>query len=87
MSGVIGGAIFGGLAGIASKLGGSAWALRVAFVAFVASIAYGFGLQNLGKQPTLLMAAAVMVVLGIACTQLLRPSRPADAAARPDVQP
>ncbi|HEX7738343.1 MAG TPA: MFS transporter [Marmoricola sp.] len=35
MSGVIGGAIFGGLAGAASKLGGSAWALRVAFVAFV----------------------------------------------------
>lgn len=53
----------------------------------VGPIAYGFGLQNLGKQPTLLMAAAVMVVLGIACTQLLRPSRPADAAARPDVQP
>jgi predicted MFS family arabinose efflux permease len=53
----------------------------------VGPIAYGFGLQNLGKRPTLLTAAAVMVALGIACTQLLRQRRPADAAARPDVQP
>ncbi len=35
LSGVIGGALVGGLAGIASKLGGGPWALRVAFVAFV----------------------------------------------------
>lgn len=35
MSGVIGGAIVGGIAAGASKLGGGAWALRVAFVAFV----------------------------------------------------
>ena len=53
----------------------------------VGPIAYGFGLQNLGKGPTLLTSAAVMVALGLACTRLLRQSRPADAAARPDVQP
>ena len=53
----------------------------------VGPIAYGFGLQHAGKVTTLLAAAAVMVALGIACTRLLRPSRPADAAARPDVQP
>jgi len=53
----------------------------------VGPIAYGFGLQNLGKRPTLLTGAVVMVALGIACTRLLRQSRPADAAARPDVQP
>lgn len=35
MSGVIGGAFVGGIAGAAAKLGGPAWALRVAFVAFV----------------------------------------------------
>ena len=53
----------------------------------VGPIAYGFGLQNLGKRPTLLTGAVVMVALGIACTRLLRQSRPADATARPDVQP
>ncbi|SHH31245.1 MFS transporter [Bradyrhizobium erythrophlei] len=53
----------------------------------VGPIAYGFGIQHAGKVTTLLTAAAVMVALGIACTQLLRQQRPADAAARPDVQP
>jgi predicted MFS family arabinose efflux permease len=53
----------------------------------VGPIAYGFGIQNVGKVPTLLTAAAVMVALGIACARLLKPARPADAAARPDVQP
>jgi hypothetical protein len=53
----------------------------------VGPIAYGFGIQNVGKTPTLLTAAAVMIALGIACARLLKPARPADAAARPDVQP
>jgi predicted MFS family arabinose efflux permease len=53
----------------------------------VGPIAYGFGIQNVGKVPTLLTAAAVMVALGIACARLLKPARPADAAARSDVQP
>lgn len=42
-------------------------------------IAYGFGIQHAGKVPTLLSAAAVMVVLGIVCAKLLRQRRPADA--------
>jgi predicted MFS family arabinose efflux permease len=53
----------------------------------VGPIAYGFGLQNLGKRPTLLASAIIMVALGFACAQLLRQKRPADADARPDVQP
>jgi MFS transporter, DHA1 family, inner membrane transport protein len=42
-------------------------------------IAYGFGLQHAGKVPTLLAAAAVMIVLGFACARLLRQTHPADA--------
>ena len=53
----------------------------------VGPIAYGFGIQHAGKSPTLLASAVVMVALGIACAQLLRPRRPADAETRPDVQP
>jgi predicted MFS family arabinose efflux permease len=51
----------------------------------VGPIAYGFGIQHAGKVPTLLAAAAVMIALGFACARLLRQSRPADAARRPDV--
>jgi predicted MFS family arabinose efflux permease len=50
-------------------------------------IAYGLGIQNFGKIPTLLSAAGVMVLLGLACARLLKPARPADADARPDVAP
>jgi predicted MFS family arabinose efflux permease len=53
----------------------------------VGPIAYGFGILNVGKIPTLLTSAAVMVALGLACARLLKQRRPADAAARPDVQP
>jgi predicted MFS family arabinose efflux permease len=53
----------------------------------VGPIAYGFGIQNVGKVPTLLTGAAVMVALGFACAQWLRQTRPKDAAARPEVQP
>ncbi len=53
----------------------------------VGPIAYGFGIEHVGKIPTLLGAAAIMVALGLACAQLLRQRRPADADARPDVQP
>ena len=48
----------------------------------VGPIAYGFGIQNVGKVPTLLASAVVMVALGIACARFLRPTRPADAGAR-----
>jgi predicted MFS family arabinose efflux permease len=53
----------------------------------VGPIAYGFGIQNFGKVPTLLTSAVVIVALGIACARWLRQRRPADAGARPDVQP
>src|ERR1700744_3937403 len=53
----------------------------------VGPIAYGFGLQHVGKLPTLLTSAVIMVALGFACARLLRQKRPEDAAARPDVQP
>jgi len=40
----------------------------------IGPIAYGYGLSTLGKKPTLLIAATLMVLLGIACVRLLRPS-------------
>jgi predicted MFS family arabinose efflux permease len=45
----------------------------------VGPIAFGFGIQNFGKVPTLLTSAVVMVALGMACARLLRQRRPADA--------
>jgi predicted MFS family arabinose efflux permease len=42
-------------------------------------IAYGFGIENAGKIPTLLTAAAIMIALGFACARLLRQRRPSDA--------
>src|SRR6266853_1030192 len=50
-------------------------------------IAYGFGIQTLGKVPTLLTAAVIIIALGFGCARLLRQTRPADAVARPGVQP
>ncbi len=46
----------------------------------VGPIAYGFGILNAGKLPTLLGAAAIIVTLGFVCARLLRQTRPADAA-------
>jgi predicted MFS family arabinose efflux permease len=53
----------------------------------VGPVAYGFGIQHVGKIPTLLTSALVISALGFACAKLLRQTRPADARARPDVQP
>ena len=53
----------------------------------IGPIAYGFGILHAGKVPTLLIAASVIISLGFVCARLLRPTRPADAAARPDVAP
>ena len=39
----------------------------------IGPIAYGYGLSTIGRTPVLLMAATVLLVLGIACVQLLRP--------------
>jgi predicted MFS family arabinose efflux permease len=38
----------------------------------VGPMAYGFGLAHLGKMPTLLGSAAIMIALGFACAKLLR---------------
>jgi predicted MFS family arabinose efflux permease len=46
----------------------------------VGPIAYGLGLSTLGKLPTLLTAAAVMVTLGLVCARFLRQTKPADAS-------
>jgi predicted MFS family arabinose efflux permease len=53
----------------------------------VGPIAYGFGILNAGKIPALLTSAVIIVTLGFVCARLLRQTRPADAAARPDVAP
>jgi predicted MFS family arabinose efflux permease len=45
----------------------------------VGPIAYGFGIQTVGKVPTLLTSAVIITSLGFACARLLRQSRPADA--------
>jgi predicted MFS family arabinose efflux permease len=47
----------------------------------IGPIAYGYGIQHAGKAPTLLTAAAIMIVLGFVCARLLRQTRPADAGA------
>ena len=47
----------------------------------IGPIAYGFGILHVGKVPTLLSAAAVMILLGFVCARLLRQTRPADAGA------
>ncbi len=53
----------------------------------VGPIAYGFGLDHAGKTPTLVTAAAIIIVLGFICARFLKQRVPADAAARPDVKP
>ncbi|KWV57472.1 MFS transporter [Bradyrhizobium macuxiense] len=45
----------------------------------VGPIAYGIGLQHAGKTPTLVTAAAVMIVLGFVCARFLKQRPPADA--------
>ncbi|MBK3663153.1 MFS transporter [Bradyrhizobium diazoefficiens] len=47
----------------------------------VGPLAYGLGLQHGGKVPTLLASAAIIVVLGFVCAQLLKPRAPSDARA------
>lgn len=47
----------------------------------IGPIAYGFGILHAGKVPTLLTAAAAMIVLGVFCARLLRQTRAADAKA------
>jgi predicted MFS family arabinose efflux permease len=86
--------IYGSLQVFASELSVEARATVLSLHSFfffmgqaIGPIAYGFGILNAGKIPTLLTSVAIIVTLGIVCAQLLRQTRPADVAARPDVEP
>ncbi len=86
--------IHGSLQVFASELSVEARATALALHSFfffmgqtVGPIAYGFGILNAGKIPALLTSAVIIVALGFVCARLLRQTRPADAAARPDVAP
>jgi predicted MFS family arabinose efflux permease len=86
--------IHGSLQVFASELSVEARATALSLHSFfffmgqtVGPIAYGFGILNAGKMPTLLASAVIITALGFACARLLRQGRPADVAARPDVQP
>jgi predicted MFS family arabinose efflux permease len=81
--------IHGCLQVFASELSAEARATALSLHSFfffmgqtVGPIAYGVGIQNVGKVPTLLTSAVVMIALGIACARLLRQTRPADAGAK-----
>jgi predicted MFS family arabinose efflux permease len=80
--------IHGSLQVFSSELSEEARATALALHSFfffmgqtIGPIAYGFGILNAGKIPTLLGSAAVIVALGLACAGLLRQTRPADAGA------
>jgi MFS family permease len=45
----------------------------------VGPLACGLGLAHGGKVPTLVVSAAIMVVLGLVCARLLKQRAPADA--------
>jgi predicted MFS family arabinose efflux permease len=70
----------------ASELSGEARATALSLHSFfffmgqtIGPITYGFGILHLGKIPTLLASALIIVALGFACARLLRPQKPADA--------
>ncbi len=80
--------IHGCLQVFASELSAEARATALSLHSFfffmgqtVGPIAYGFGIQTVGKVPTLLTSAVIIAALGFACARLLRQTRPADAAA------
>lgn len=79
--------IHGCLQVFASELSADARATALSLHSFfffmgqtIGPIAYGLGLANLGKMPTLLASSAIMIALGFVCARLLRQTRPADAA-------
>jgi predicted MFS family arabinose efflux permease len=80
--------IHGCLQVFASELSAEARATALSLHSFfffmgqtVGPIAYGFGIQHVGKIPTLLTFAVIITALGFACARLLRQTRPADAGA------
>jgi predicted MFS family arabinose efflux permease len=79
--------IHGSLQVFASELSVEARATALSLHSFfffmgqtVGPIAYGFGIENVGKTPTLLTSAVVISALGFACARLLRQRRPVDAS-------
>jgi predicted MFS family arabinose efflux permease len=79
--------IHGSLQVFASELSVEARATALSLHSFfffmgqtVGPIAYGFGIQNVGKVPTLLTTAVIMVAVGMACARWLRQTKPADGA-------
>jgi len=80
--------IHGCLQVFASELSVEARATALALHSFfffmgqtVGPIAYGIGLQSVGKTATLLTSAVIIIALGLACARLLRQRPPADAKA------
>jgi predicted MFS family arabinose efflux permease len=80
--------IHGSLQVFASELSVEARATALSLHSFfffmgqtIGPIAYGFGILNVGKMPTLLTSAVIITALGLACGRLLRQTRPADAGA------
>jgi predicted MFS family arabinose efflux permease len=80
--------IHGSLQVFASELSVEARATALSLHSFfffmgqtIGPIAYGFGILNVGKKPTLLASAMIMVVLGFVCARLLKQTLPSDAAA------
>jgi predicted MFS family arabinose efflux permease len=78
--------IHGSLQVFASELSVEARATALSLHSFfffmgqtIGPIAYGFGILNVGKIPTLLASAVVIIALGMVCARLLRQTRPADA--------
>jgi predicted MFS family arabinose efflux permease len=79
--------IHGSLQVFSSELSVEARATALALHSFsffmgqtVGPLAYGAGLATFGKLPTLLVAAGLFMLLGVACARLLRTTPPADAA-------
>jgi hypothetical protein len=79
--------IHGSLQVFASELSVEARATALSLHSFfffmgqtIGPIAYGFGILNVGKIPTLLASAVVIIALGMVCARLLRQTRPADVA-------
>ena len=80
--------IHGCLQVFASELSVEARATALALHSFfffmgqtVGPIAYGFGIQTVGKVATLLTSAIIIIALGFACARLLRQKKPAAARA------
>jgi predicted MFS family arabinose efflux permease len=80
--------IHGSLQVFASELSVEARATALSLHSFfffmgqtIGPIAYGFGILNVGKTPTLLTSAVIIVALGLGCARWLRQRRPTDAGA------